>query len=267
MAKVRIDEITPEIKAIVLDDPATLNSMSFGLVGDLLDVLQELKEDNGCNVVILTGEGRGFCSGMNLENVGMPPGCENLPMSRIAMRSIEFMSGLVPAMRALHQPIIAAINGPTYGGGLCMSLGADIRLAAESAVFCFAGVHHGLTGTELGISYLLPRAIGTAYASEMLLTGRKYTASDAKEMGLVSRVYSDGDLMNHAIEMAHEINEYSTHGIHMTKQVLWSNMETNSLSAAIDLEDRNQMLVRMTTQNFEEAMKARAEGRKPVFDD
>lgn len=188
-------------------------------------------------------------------------------MSRIAIRSMQYISGIIPAMRGIPQPIIAAINGAAYGGGLCLSLGADIRLAARSASFCFAGVHHGLTGAEMGISYLLPRAVGSSNASEILLTGRRYDAAEALRMGLVSEVHEDENLVDRALAMAAEIDRWSTHGISMTKRVLWSSHECGSLAAAIDLEDRNQMLVRMTTKNFEESMAARAEGRAPEFKD
>jgi enoyl-CoA hydratase len=119
----------------------------------------------------------------------------------------------------------------------------------------------------MGISYLLPRAVGSSNASEILLTGRRYGANDALRMGLVSQVHSDDTLVERAIEMAKEIDAWSTHGISMTKRVLWSSPECGSLGAAIDLEDRNQMLVRMTTKNFEESMSARAKGRKPEFKD
>jgi enoyl-CoA hydratase len=103
----------------------------------------------------------------------MPPGCDGLPMSRIAIRATEFMSNVVPAMRRIPQPIVVAVNGPAYGGGLCLMLGADIRLAAESARFCSAGIRNGLTATELGVSWLLPRLVGAAHAWDILLTTRE----------------------------------------------------------------------------------------------
>lgn len=267
MSLVEVSRPQPHICLVTLNEPETLNAISFDLTTALYEVLDELRGDHDCSVVVLTGAGAGFCSGMNLDQMGLPPNCKGLPMSRIAIRSMQYISGLIPAMREIPQPIIAAINGPAYGGGLCLALGADIRLAAESATFCFAGVHHGLTGAEMGISYLLPRAVGSSYANEILLTGRRYGAEDASKMGLVSRVHPDAELLERALEMAAEIDELSTHGISMTKRVLWSSPECGSLAAAIDLEDRNQMLVRMTTQNFEESMKARSEGRKPVFED
>jgi enoyl-CoA hydratase len=267
MPLVEVTRPKPHVCLVTLNEPGTLNAISFDLTTALYAVLDALRKDNDCSVVVLTGAGAGFCSGMNLEQMGLPPNSEGLPMSRIAIRSMQYISGLIPAMREIPQPIVAAINGPAYGGGLCLALGADIRLAGESATFCFAGVHHGLTGAEMGISYLLPRAVGSSYASEILLTGRRYDAGDASKMGLVSRVYPDGELLERALEMAAEIDALSTHGISMTKRVLWSSPECGSLTAAIDLEDRNQMLVRMTTKNFEESMLARREGRKPVFED
>jgi len=267
MSMALVDRVRPHIVVITLNDPKTLNSMSYELVGAIYEALEKVGADNQCHVAILTGAGRGFCSGMNLENVGVPPGIEGLTTSRIAIRAMQMMSKLVPAMRAIPQPIIAAINGPAYGGGFCLSLGADIRTAAESAVFRGAGIAHGITGTELGISYLLPRLIGASRANEIILSGREVRAAEAERMGLVSRVVADGAVVDAAIELGEQICAYSAHGVSMTKQTLWSALECGSLQAAIDLEDRNQLLVRMTTKNFEEAMAARKEGRAPIFRD
>ena len=267
MALVELTTIAPHVRLLTLNEPATRNAISFDLTTELYATLDVLQKDNDCSVVVLTGADDAFCSGMNLDKMGIPPNCEGLPMSRIAIRSMQYISGVIPAMRAIPQPVIAAINGPAYGGGLCLSLGADIRVASETASFCFAGVHHGLTGAEMGISYLLPRAIGSSNASEILLTGRRYDAAAALRMGLVSEVHPSDALLQAAVDMAKEIDGWSTHGISMTKRVLWSSHECGSLAAAIDLEDRNQMLVRMTTKNFEESMAARAEGRKPHFED
>jgi enoyl-CoA hydratase len=188
-------------------------------------------------------------------------------MSRIAIRAMEYMSNLVPAMRAMPQPLIAAINGPAVGGGMCLSLGADIRLAAESAFFRAAGINNGLTAAELGVSYLLPRYVGASHAFEMLLSGRDIPAGEALQMGLVSRVVPDEDLLDASLDLAERICAYSPHGVAMTKRILWSNLEAGSLAAAIDFENRNQLLVRLTTQNLEEAIRARREKRRPVYRD
>lgn len=159
MALVTIESVSEHVRVVWLDNPARLNSLSFALVSDLYDALDEVGADNRCRVVILTGAGRAFCSGLELEHAGMPPGTEDMGRHRMGLRAMEYMGGIVPALRAISQPVIAAIKGPAYGGGMCLSLGADIRLAGESALFCGAGISNGLAGTELGVSWLLPRAV------------------------------------------------------------------------------------------------------------
>ena len=168
--------------------------------------------DNSCRVVVLTGAGRAFCSGLELEHAGMPPGTEEMGRHRMGMRAMEYMGGIVPALRAIPQPVIAAIKGPAYGGGMCLSLGADIRLAGESAVFCGAGISNGLAGTELGVSWLLPRAVGTSHAAEILLTGKKVGSAEALRIGLVSQVLSDDELLAGAMAMAEGMCAFSPFG-------------------------------------------------------
>ena len=188
-------------------------------------------------------------------------------MSRIAIRAMEYMSDLVPTMRAMPQPIIAAIRGPAFGGGMCLSFGADIRLAGESARFCGAGIRNGLTATELGVSFLLPRLIGASRAFEILLSGREVGAEEAERIGMVARVVADADLLDEALVLAEGICGYSPHGVAMTKKLLWSNLEAGSLTAAMDSENRNQLLVRLTTENLQEAILARRQKRKPEYRD
>jgi enoyl-CoA hydratase len=264
---VLVEKPRPHTSVITLNRPERLNAMSFDVVVPLADAIRSVAADSDSRVVVLTGAGRGFCSGLDLEDHGVPPGIAGLPVSRIATRAMAIFADLVPALRELRQPVIAAVNGPAFGGGLCLACGADVRLAAESATFCGAGVRNGLTNTELGISWLLPRLIGAAHAFEILLSGRELSAREAERVGLVSRVVPDADLMENAFALARQICDWSPHGIAMTKQVLWSNLEVGSLRAGIDLESRNQLLVRMTTQNLDEAIRARKQGRKPVFED
>jgi len=267
MPFVTVDKPRPHVSLITLNRPERLNAMSFDLVGPLYEAIEGVGADNDTWVVVLTGAGRGFCSGLDLEDHGVPPQVDGLPVSRIAIRAMAYMSGLVPALRAMPQPVIAAINGPAYGGGMCLPLGADIRIAAVSATFRGAGINNGLTGTELGVSYLLPRLIGASRANEIILSGREVDAAEAERIGLVSRVVADEQLLGTALDLAEQICGYSPHGVSMTKQVLWANLEAASLTAAIDLENRNQLLVRMTTDNLGEAVRARREKRKPRFAD
>jgi enoyl-CoA hydratase len=150
---------------------------------------------------------------------------------------------------------------------MCLALGADVRVAAESAYFRAAGINNGLTATELGLSFLLPRAIGASRAFEIVLSGRDVSAAEAERIGLVSRVVPDGELLDAALDLADQINGWSAQGVALTKRMMWAGLETGSLAAAIELESHTQLFVRMTTQNFEEATRARKEGRKPVFRD
>jgi len=222
---VLVDSPRPHVRLITLNNPERMNAMSFDLVGSLYAALQEVANDNDCWVAVLTGTGRGFCSGMDLTDVGMPPGSDNLPISRIATRAMAFMSDIVPAMRAIPQPLICAVNGAAIGGGMCLPLGADIRITSRSATFRGAGINNGLTGTECGVSFLLPRLIGASRANEIILSGREVTAEEAQGIGLVSRVVDDEELVSASCALAEQMCGYSPHGLAMTKEVLWANLE------------------------------------------
>jgi enoyl-CoA hydratase len=267
MPYVLVEKPRPHVSVVVMNRPERMNAMSFDTVVPLLEAIEEVGRDNDTWVVVLTGAARGFCSGLDLEDHGMPPGCDGLPMSRIAIRAMEYVANLVPALRKIPQPVVAAVNGSAIGGGMCLALGADVRIAGASATFRNAGINNGLTGTELGISWLLPRAIGASHAWDVILTGREVNATEAERLGLVSRVVPDAELRDAALDVATTMCGYSPHGLAMTKKVLWSNLETGSLEAAIDLENRNQLLVRMTTQNLQEAITARKQKRPPRYED
>jgi enoyl-CoA hydratase len=263
---VLVEKPRPHVAQVTLNNPERLNAMSFALVEALYGALEQVGKDNDAWVVVLTGAGRAFCAGLDLEDKAPPPGSEGMGLPRLAMRAMGYMSGVVPAMRSLPQPVIAAVNGPAYGGGMCMTLGADIRVASDAAIFCGAGVLNGLTASELGVTYLLPRAIGTSNAAWMLLTGEKVNAAEAYRMGLVSEVVPDGSVVDTALAIGERLCELSPFGIQMTKQTMWANLEATSLTAAIELENRNQLLAGYTG-NLEEAKAAFREKRKPKFQD
>ena len=267
MSHVRIERPRPGTAVIVMDRPERMNSMAFELVVPLHEALAELAADNETGVVVLTGAGSGFCSGADQKDATPPPNIAGLTLTRIATRAMTILADLVPSMRRMPQPVICAVNGAAIGGGLCLALGGDIRIAAESAYFRAAGINNGLTATELGMSFLLPRAVGTSRAFEILLSGRDVGAREAAEIGLVSRVVPDAELLPTALELADRINGWSRQGVQLTKRMMWAGLETGSLQAAIELESHTQLFVRLTTQNFEEATLARREGRKPVFRD
>ncbi len=266
MSVVLVDHPEPHVTVVTLDRPEVLNAMSIELVLELVDAFDTIAADNACRVVVLTGSGRAFCSGLDLKDHGVLPGIDGLPMGRIAQRSMAAYSVVVPTMRRLPQPVIAAVNGPAYGGGMCLALGADLRFAATSAELNATGIVNGLTSTEMGASWLLPRLVGAAHSSDLLLTGRVVGADEAERMGLVSRVVPDDDLLATAVATAATMAGYSGYGLAMTKEVLWANLETPSLEAAIALEDRNQLMLGFT-ENLPEAMRAFAQGRPPAYTD
>jgi enoyl-CoA hydratase len=267
MAFVEIEKPRPHTAIIRMNRPERMNSMAFELVGPLHEAIQEVATDNEIWSVVLTGSGSGFSSGADTQATEPPPNIDGLTLTRIATRSMTILSDLVPALRRMPQPVIAAVNGAAIGGGFCLTLGADIRIAAESAYFRAAGINNGLTATELGLSFLLPRAIGSSRAFEIMLSGRDISAQEAAEIGLVSRAVPDGELMDAALDLADQINGWSTQGVQLTKRMMWSGLETGSLAAAVELESHTQLFVRMTTKNFEEAVMARKEGRSPRFED
>jgi len=266
MSTVLVEPAAPHVTLLRLNRPERLNAMSIELCLALKSALQEIARDNSCRVVILTGAGRAFCSGLDLKDYGVIPDVAGLSAPRIGPRAMRVYSQLVPLMRTTPQPILAAVNGAAYGGGMCLSLGAELRIAGESAVFNSTGIVNGLTSTELGASWLLPRLVGAAHSSDVLLTGRRVDAREALQMGLVSRVVPDAELLGEAVRIAEGMCRFSPYGLQMTKQVIWANLENPSLAAAIELEDRNQLMLGFT-ENLPEAIRAFDEGRPPAYTD
>jgi enoyl-CoA hydratase len=263
---VRVEHPVEHVAVITLQRPERLNAMSIELVSQLHDALEEVAEQNDTWVVVVTGAGRAFCSGLDLRDTGVVPNIDGLQVGRIAQRAMRHYSRLALTVRRMPQPVIAAVNGPAYGGGMCLALAADLRIAGESAAFNATGIVNGLTSTELGVSWLLPRLIGVARSNDLLLTGRVVDAHEALAMGLVSRVLPDDELVDDCVQAAARMCEFSPYGLAMTKDVLWANLEVGSLEAAIELEDRNQLMLGFT-ENLPEAIRAFDAGRKPVYTD
>jgi enoyl-CoA hydratase len=267
MSYVRVERPHDAVALVTLDRPERMNSMAFDVMVPLRDTLREVSADNSVRVVVLTGAGTAFCSGADLESPGVVPGIDGLTLPTIALRSMELLDDVILTIRGMHQPVIAAVNGPAIGGGFCLALACDIRLASSTAYFRAAGISNGLTATELGISYLLPRAIGSARAAELMLTGRDLHAEEADRVGLVSRVLDPAALLPACYEVAERIVGFSRPGVELTKRMLWSSLDASSLSGHIDHEGIAQLFVRLTTRNFEEAVAARKEKRAPLFKD
>jgi enoyl-CoA hydratase len=264
---VLVDRPRPNIALVTLNRPERMNSMAFDVMVPLKKVMDELTYDNSVRVIVLTGAGRGFSSGADHKSAGSVPNVDGLTRPTYALRSMQVLDDVILALRRMHQPVIAAVNGAAIGGGLCLALACDIRVAATGAYFRAAGINNGLTASELGLSYLLPRAIGSSRAFELMLTGRDVDAQEAERIGLVSRVVSDDDLLEACYQMAEGIAGFSRPGIELTKRTLWTGMDAASLEGHMQAEGLGQLFVRLLTANFEEAVAARAEKRAPVFTD
>jgi enoyl-CoA hydratase len=264
---VLVDHPRPNVALVTLNRPERMNSMAFDVMVPLKKVLDELTYDNSVRVIVLTGAGRGFSSGADHKSAGSVPNVDGLTRPTYALRSMQVLDDVILALRRMHQPVIAAVNGAAIGGGLCLALACDIRVAATGAYFRAAGINNGLTASELGLSYLLPRAIGSSRAFELMLTGRDVDAQEAERIGLVSRVVPDGDLLDACYQMAEGIAAFSRPGIELTKRTLWTGMDAASLEGHMQAEGLGQLFVRLLTANFEEAVAARAEKRAPVFTD
>jgi len=265
MSYILIDRPRPHVAQITLNRADRMNAMAFDVMIPLREAIDELSVDNEIRVVVLTGAGEGFCSGADQTDSGMPPNCDGLTVPTIALRALEVLDDVIMALRGMHQPVIAAINGPAIGGGLCLSLACDIRVASATAYFRAAGINNGLTASELGLSYLLPRAIGTTRATEIMLTGRDVSAEEATSIGLVSHVVPQAEVLETSYAIAEQIIGWSRPGIELTKRSLWASLDASSLQQHMQLEGIGQLFVRMLTQNFEEGTKARREKRTPVY--
>jgi enoyl-CoA hydratase len=267
MSFVLIDTPRPHVTLVTLNRPERMNAMAFDVMIPLREALERVSLDNETRVVVLTGTGDGFCSGADLEDAGAIPNIAGLTRTTIALRSMELLDDVIRSLRRMHQPVIGAINGPAIGGGFCLSVATDIRVASETAYFRAAGINNGLTSTELGISYLLPRAIGSSRAFEIMLSGRDVDAAEAERIGLVSRVVPAAELLDTTYALADRILSFSRVGTELTKRLLWSSLDAGSMQAHMDHEAQAQLYVRLTTENFEEAVRARRDRRPPDFRD
>ena len=261
MSSVQLEVVADHVTVIRLNRPERLNAISFGLVGELHDALDAVAADDDCKVAILTGSGRAFCAGLDLKDWGEVPAPGSHRHFAAGQTGQSYLANLTQHIRATPQIVLAAVNGAAFGGGLSLSLACDLRIAAASASFCSAFIRTGLTGTDAGVSYLLPRLIGAARAFDMIVTGRTVDAAEAERMGIVSRLVPDDELWAAALELATSVAGYTTFGLRNTKEVMWHNLDNNSMAACIALENRNQDLANKS-EEVRQHMRAYAAPRK-----
>lgn len=264
MSAVEIDRSRDGVAVVTLNRPEHLNAMNADLIAGLHDAFATLRHDRSCRVIVLTGAGRAFCAGLDLREGASPPEARGVGRAQAGLAVQQSIAALVPTMRSMRQPIVAAVNGAASGGGLALALASDIRVSSPSARFNVAFVRVGLSGCDIGVSWLLPRLIGASRAYQLMLTGRFVGADEAERIGLVTTVADDA--MAAALEQADLILANSPFGVQMTKEVMWSQLEVGSLHAGIDLENRTQLLTAQT-EDLAEAMRAFLEKRPPEFHD
>lgn len=257
-----VESPASDIRVIRLNRPRRLNAFTREMVLAFNGHLDAIAADTTVRAVILTGAGRGFCSGQDVaaadqRNRAAPSGT----VERLAWQ--EQFTGMGRRLRAMPQVVIAAVNGPCAGAGLAIALAADIRVAARSASFLIASVRLGLSAGESGMSYFLPRLIGAARAFEIMLTGRPVGAEEAERIGLCARLVEDGTALDEAIGLARTILANSPFAIAHTKRLMWDNLDA-PYAAAIELENRTQILASLT-DDYKEATAAFTEKRAPIF--
>ncbi len=224
-----------------------LNAINEVMQSELAETLADLAADRSVHAVVLTGAGRGFCAGIDMRDFG-----PNVPQATAPaldrMRFQEKMAALAVAVRELPQPVIAAVNGPCVGAGFALCLACDIRICSTAASFGNAAILLGLSGAEMGMSYHLPRIVGTSVAADWMLTGRTVSATEADRRGLVSEIVEPDRLSDRAVELASQIAGLAPLGVQLTKRALQVNTDAASLSSALELENRNQVISHATDE-------------------
>jgi enoyl-CoA hydratase/carnithine racemase len=238
---VAIDRPQPGVVVLQLNRPARLNAINEVMRDELVSTLAAIGADDCAHAVVLTGAGRGFCSGIDVADFGADtPQAADPAIDRLRFQ--EAMAALPQAIWGLPQPVIAAVNGPCVGAGLALCLAADIRICSTAATFGNGAILLGLSGGEMGMSYFLPRIVGTSVAADWRLTGRTVTAAEADRRGLVSDLVEPHRLTDRALELAAGIAALAPLGVRLTKKALQVNTDASGPTAAMELENRNQVL-------------------------
>ncbi len=254
-----------DVVVVEMNDPARYNALTSRMVAELRQAFAAIREDPGARVAILTGAGRGFCSGANMGGgEELPDHAGNRGPVGLVHVMQDNLAELVLAIRELPQPVIAAVHGAAVGGGLALALACDLRVASDDAFFAAHFIRVGLSSCDVGTSYSLPRMVGATMAAELMLTGRRVGAVEAKDIGLLNRLVRREELLDTALELAGLITANSEYGVLMTKLGFWANLDAPSLRHAMQLENRTQVLGTFTG-NMTEAGRAFVEKRPPVW--
>lgn len=254
-----------DILLVTLNRPDRLNAISPQLMTDLADLVGRVDLDRTLRAVVLTGAGKGFCSGADLQGSdSVVPGGEHVHPTVRTFMSQDQIASVNEAIHTSRKPWIAAVNGACVGGGFAMALACDVRVAARTARFGAVFIKVGVSNCDMGTSYFLPRLVGASRSAELLLTGRIFGADEADRIGLLVDIVENGDEVERALEIARLIRANGPFAVWLTKETMWQTIDSPSLRHAIDLENRTQIMA-TATGDFEEATRAFRERRPPEF--
>jgi enoyl-CoA hydratase/carnithine racemase len=251
-------EVEEGVATVTFDRPERLNALTFEVYADLRDLLAELPHRDDVRALVITGEGRGFCSGGDVRDI---IGALQDMGTKDLLEFTRMTGSVVQRMREAPFPILAAVNGVAAGAGAVIALAADLRLAARSARFAFLFTSVGLAGADMGSAYLLPRLVGLGRATELLLLGEEVDADRAAEIGLIISVVDDDGLGNEATALARRLAEGPSTAFAATKLLLAREQDTD-LAGSLELEAMTQALL-MTSEDHREFYRAFTEGRDP----
>ena len=242
-----------------MDRPERLNALNPGLVTELREFFVGLYWQHDVRAVVLRGAGANFCAGLDLKESRGP--ARSTGESLTGQRTI---SEIVIAMRRCPQPIIALIDGAAAGGGFALALAADVRVGTPSLKMNAAFIRIGLSACDIGVSYFLPRMVGSSVAAELMLTGRFIDAARSERLGLVSKIVAPEALDNEAEGLLDDMLHATPLGLRLTKEALNHAIDAQGLEAAIAMEDRNQILCAQSG-DFAEGIAAFREKRRPAY--
>jgi enoyl-CoA hydratase/carnithine racemase len=251
-------EVDDAVATVTFDRPERLNALTFEVYADLRDLLAELPHRDDVRVLIVTGTGRGFCSGGDVRDI---IGALQDMGTKELLEFTRMTGSVVQRMRECPLPVMAAVNGVAAGAGAVIALAADVRLVARSARFSFLFTKVGLAGADMGAAYLLPRLVGLGRAAELLLLGEDVDAGRAVEIGLATRVVDDGALSGQTTDLARRLADGPGTAFAATKLLL-SREQDLDLAGALELEAMTQALL-MTSDDHREFYRAFTEGRDP----
>jgi enoyl-CoA hydratase/carnithine racemase len=253
-------DIADGVATITFDRPDVLNALTFDVYADLRDLLAELPQYEEARVLVITGKGRGFCSGGDVHDIIGE--LQNADAARL-LDFTRMTGAVIQRMRECPLPIIASINGIAAGAGAVIALAADLRLLARSAAFAFLFTRVGLAGADMGSAYLLPRLVGLGRASELLILGDKVSSEQADKLGLATLVVEDDELPSATAELARRLADGPALAYSATKLLLTRELDMG-LADAIELEASTQALL-MKSDDHAEFYRAFTEGRDPKW--